>query len=56
MQELYQGVLLGVTPVRDQKKKQDWAEKLNCDTVATKVSVDSIRNSEPEMAFQSCLE
>lgn len=38
--------------MRDQKKKQDWTEKLNCDAVATKVSVDSIRNSEPGMAFQ----
>ena len=40
MQELYRGVLLGVTPVRHQKKKQDWAEKLNCDAVATETSND----------------
>lgn len=55
--QVYWGVLLGIiAPVKEQKKRQDRAEKLNCDAIAPKVSVDLIRNSEGGISFQDCLE
>lgn len=55
--DLCWGVLLGIiAPVKEQKKRQDRAEKLNCDAIAPKVSIDLIRNSEGGISFQDCLE
>lgn len=53
IQEVYWEVLLGITAaVREQKKRLK--EKLNCDAVATKVSVDLVSNSESGMSFENC--
>lgn len=46
-----------IAAAREQRKiRTGRTEKLNCEAVATKVSVDSIRNSESGMSFESCPE